>query len=68
MSFFYGEATATSRSQNKVLRHYPHSGGASSAGGGHVESCARQISWDPIGFCVRLCRFMLVSFDHGCHR
>jgi hypothetical protein len=37
--------------------------GASSAGGGCVESCTRQIYWDPIGFRIRWCGFRLVSFD-----
>jgi hypothetical protein len=37
--------------------------GASSAGGGCVESRTRQIYWDPIGFRIRCCGFRLVSFD-----
>jgi hypothetical protein len=42
---------------------YPRSGGASCAGGGRVESCARRISWDPVGFRVRWCDFKSVSSD-----
>jgi hypothetical protein len=37
--------------------------GASSAGGGCVESCTRQIYWDPIGFRIRWCGFKFGSFD-----
>jgi hypothetical protein len=36
---------------------YPCSDGASHAGGGRVELCARRISRDPIGFRVRWCGF-----------
>jgi hypothetical protein len=42
---------------------YPCSGGASHAGGGRVELCARRISRDPIGFRVRWCGFRSVSFN-----
>jgi hypothetical protein len=43
---------------------YPCSGGAPSAGRGHVESCAQRISWDPIGFRVLLW-FQVVLFNLG---
>jgi hypothetical protein len=42
---------------------YPRSGGASRAGGGRVESCARWISRDPTGFHVRWCDFRSVFSD-----
>ena len=42
---------------------YPRSGGASSIGRGRVESCARRISRDLIGFRVRWCGFRSVSSD-----
>jgi hypothetical protein len=42
---------------------YPRSGGASSTGGGRVESCVRQISWDLVGFRDRLCVFGSISSD-----
>jgi hypothetical protein len=42
---------------------YPRSDGASSTGGGRVESCVRQISWDLVGFRDRLCVFGSVSSD-----
>jgi hypothetical protein len=42
---------------------FPHSGGASRAGGGRVESCARRILQDPVGFCVRWYDFRLISSD-----
>jgi hypothetical protein len=42
---------------------YPRSGGASRVGGGRVESCARRISRDPVGFHVRWCGFRSVSSD-----
>jgi hypothetical protein len=40
---------------------YPRFAGASRAGGGRVESCARWISRDPVGFRVRLCGFRTAS-------
>jgi hypothetical protein len=42
---------------------YPRSGGASSTGGGRVESCVRRISWNLVGFCDCLCAFRSVSSD-----
>jgi hypothetical protein len=43
---------------------YPRSGGASRVGGGgRVESCARRISRDLVGFHVRLCGFRSVFSD-----
>jgi hypothetical protein len=42
---------------------YPRSGGASSVVRACVESCARRISWDPIGFHVPLCGLRSVSSD-----
>jgi hypothetical protein len=43
--------------------HMTSSGGASSVSRGRVESCARRISWDSVGFRVYWCCFMLVSFN-----
>jgi hypothetical protein len=42
---------------------YPRFGGAFSASGGHVESCAWQISEDLVIFSVRRYSFWLVSSD-----
>jgi hypothetical protein len=47
----------------KSSTSYPRSGDASSGDGGHVESCARRISWDSVGFRVRWRGFTSVSFD-----
>jgi hypothetical protein len=54
---------------------YPHSSGVYSIGGGYMESCARRISSDPVGFRVHSCGFRLVPSDlqfsffrfTGCH-
>jgi hypothetical protein len=45
---------------------YPRFGGASSTGGGCVESSVRRISWDLVGFRDRLCVFASVS-SYGSH-
>lgn len=42
---------------------YPHSGGASSAGGGRVESFVWRISWDLVYFFACWCGFKPVSSD-----
>jgi hypothetical protein len=42
---------------------YPRSDGATRAGGGRVELCARRISRDPVGFCVCWCGFRSFSSD-----
>jgi hypothetical protein len=42
---------------------YPRSGGSSSTSAGRVESCIRRISWDLVGFRVRLCGFRSFSSD-----
>jgi hypothetical protein len=42
---------------------YPRSGVVSCIDGGRVESCVRPISWDPVGFRVRLCGFRSVFSD-----